>query len=38
MISANGIIFRANELDINGEIPAPYLNDDDDYRQELKKQ
>lgn len=31
------IIFKANELDVNGEIPAPYQPDDDAYRRKLNK-
>ena len=31
------IIFKFSELDINGEIPAPYHQDDEDYVWALRK-
>lgn len=31
------IIFKFSELDINGEIPAPYNQDDDEYVKSLRK-
>lgn len=31
------VIFRVSELDVNGEIPAPYLDGDEDYRRKLNR-